>query len=266
MNGTNLLAAGTTAALLLATGASMAQQERGTPPSAETMAPSGAKHPTPAGRQNDRAQNTPAGGNQTPHGQVGEAPQNRGRPETTGQVPREDQPNRPNERASEPSRGDTKGGRSSERTGPAPATAQVPRDEQRRGRESEQSGATARTPLEDERNRASDQERRKADREDRVGTAGRDAAGTRKNISISTEKRNQIHEAIAHDRNAPRLPSVNFDVSVGGRIPHGVRFAAVPDAIVEIEPAWRGLEFFVIRDEIVIVDPRSLEIVAIVDA
>jgi hypothetical protein len=41
---------------------------------------------------------------------------------------------------------------------------------------------------------------------------------------------------------------------------------ALPQTIVEIEPAWRGFEYFMIGDEIVIVDPRSLEIVAIVDA
>lgn len=208
MNGTNLLAAGATVALLLATGASMAQQERGgTPPSAEKMPPSGARQPSAVNRQNDGGQNTPAGRNQRPHSQIGEAPQNRGRPETTGQVPRED-----------------------------------------------------------ERNRPSEQEGRKTDREENVGTVGSDAARARENINITAEKRNQIHEAVLHERNAPRVRNVNFDVSVGGRIPHDVRFAALPETIVEIEPAWRGFEFFMIGEEIVIVDPRSLEIVAIVDA
>jgi hypothetical protein len=36
--------------------------------------------------------------------------------------------------------------------------------------------------------------------------------------------------------------------------------------IVEIEPAWRGFEYFMIGDQIVIVDPRSMEIVAVVEA
>jgi hypothetical protein len=34
---------------------------------------------------------------------------------------------------------------------------------------------------------------------------------------------------------------------------------------VEIEPEWRGFEYFLIADQIVIVNPRSMEIVAIVD-
>jgi hypothetical protein len=35
---------------------------------------------------------------------------------------------------------------------------------------------------------------------------------------------------------------------------------------VNIYPRWHGYEFFVVRDQIVVVDPRSLEIVAILEA
>jgi len=41
---------------------------------------------------------------------------------------------------------------------------------------------------------------------------------------------------------------------------------ALPRTILEIEPAWRGFEYFMVGDEIVIIDPRSMEIVAIVEA
>nr|WP_283805385.1 hypothetical protein [Nitrobacter hamburgensis] len=36
--------------------------------------------------------------------------------------------------------------------------------------------------------------------------------------------------------------------------------------IVEIHPAWRGYEFFLVRDEIIVVNPRTLEIVAVLEA
>jgi hypothetical protein len=268
MNRTNLLATSAIVALSLATGPSIAQQERGTPPPAEKMAPSGAKQPSAVNRQNDAGQNTPAGRNERLHGRIGEAPQNQGRPETTGQAPREDQQNRLHERASEPKRGGTEQGPRSEQNGQAPATGQAPR-EQRGTRAPEDNRATGQAPREDEKNHASEQnrleqERQKTDREEDRGTVGKDAAGTRENIT--PEKRTRIHEAIIHERDAPRLSSVNFDLSVGTRVPRGARFAPLPETIVEIEPAWRGFEFFVIREEIVIVDPRSLEIVAIVDA
>jgi hypothetical protein len=142
----------------------------------------------------------------------------------------------------------------------------VPRDGERHSRPAEESGATGRAPREDDKSRASEQERRKGDREENVGTVGRDATRARESINITAEKRNQIHEAILHERNAPRVRSVNFDLSVGVKIPRDVRFATLPETIVAIEPAWRGFEFFMIGEEIVIVDPRSLEIVAVVDA
>ena len=270
MNRTNLLATGAIVALSLATGPSIAQQERGGPTPAEKIAPSGAKQPSAVNRQNDEGQNTPAGRNEGLRGRIGEAPQNRGRPETTGQAPREDQPNRLNEHASEPKRGETEQGPRSERKGQAPATGQSPR-EQRGNRAPEDNRATGQAPREDGKNRASEQnrseqERQRTDHEENLGTVGKDAAGTRENINIPPEKRTRIHEAIIHERDAPRLSSVNFDLSVGTRVPRGARFAPLPETIVEIEPAWRGFEFFVIREEIVIVDPRSLEIVAIVDA
>jgi hypothetical protein len=270
MNRTNLLATGAIIALAFATGTSMAQQERGTPAPAEKMAPSGAKPPSAVKHQNDEGHNTAAGRNDRPEGQIGDAPQNHGRPETTGQAPREDQPNRLNERPSEPRRGEAGHGSTSERNGQGPATGQAPRED-RRSHATEENRTTGQAPREDGKARASEQnrfeqEKGRGDREENRLTTGQGAAGTRANVNITPEKRTRIHETIIHERNVPRMGSVSFDVSVGTRVPRGVRFAALPQTILEIEPAWRGFEYFVIGDEIVIVDPRSLEIVAIVDA
>ena len=92
------------------------------------------------------------------------------------------------------------------------------------------------------------------------------AAGTRANINLTPEKRTRIHEVIVGERNAPRVSSPNFDISIGTRVPRTVRFAALPRTIVEIEPTWRGFEYFMVGDQIVIVDPRSMEIVAVLEA
>jgi hypothetical protein len=35
--------------------------------------------------------------------------------------------------------------------------------------------------------------------------------------------------------------------------------------IVDIHPAWRGFLYFVYEDQIIVVDPRSHEIVAVLD-
>jgi Protein of unknown function (DUF1236) len=270
MNRANVLATCAFVAFAIAPNVSMAQQDRGAPSPAEKTAPSGAKAPGAVEHQNRETQNGPAGRNEKLDGRIGETPQNRGRPETTGQAPREEQLDQRNERTPEPKRGETEQGPRSERNGQVPATGQAPREE-RTNRATEQNRATQQAPQEERTNRASEQnrleqERGRTDRDGNRATVGQGAAGTRATGNLTSEKRTQIHETIIHQRNAPRVNRVNFDISVGARVPRSVRFVALPQTIVEIEPAWRGFEYFMVGDEIVIVDPRSLEIVAVVDA
>jgi hypothetical protein len=91
-------------------------------------------------------------------------------------------------------------------------------------------------------------------------------AGT--NVRFSETQRNRIRETIINARNAPRAGQVNFDVRVGTAIPrteiNTIHVIPVPEYLVNIEPRWRGLEYFVFRDSVVIVDPRDLRIVAVV--
>jgi peptidoglycan hydrolase-like protein with peptidoglycan-binding domain len=54
----------------------------------------------------------------------------------------------------------------------------------------------------------------------------------------------------------PRVDNVNFRVSVGTVVPTRVRVVTVPREIVEIRPQFRNHQFFVVRDEIVILDNR----------
>jgi uncharacterized protein DUF1236 len=54
---------------------------------------------------------------------------------------------------------------------------------------------------------------------------------------------------------------VNFSLSVGTVVPRDVRFQLLPADVVEILPQYRGYSFFVVRDDIVIVEPSSYKIV-----
>jgi Protein of unknown function (DUF1236) len=104
---------------------------------------------------------------------------------------------------------------------------------------------------------------------DRNRTAtGQGAAPNKGNVSvnITPEKRTQIHQVFTKERSAPRVDRVDFDLAVGTAVPRSVRFVSVPSTIIAIEPSWRGYDYFMVGDQIVIVDPRSMEIVAIIDA
>jgi hypothetical protein len=244
MNRTNLLMTTAVIALVATTGGSMAQQER--IPQQDRSAPAEKVAP----------QKAPA---QAPKGDVGE-PQGRDRTETTGQAPREGRQDGRGERNSEQERGKIEQPPRSPQNEQDRTTGQAPRDD-RLNRGPEQNRTTGQAPREDQTNESSE------DRpQENRATTGQGAAGTRANINLTPEKRSRIHEVIIHERNTPRVRNPNFSVSVGARVPRTVRFANLPRRIIEIEPAWRGLEYFTIGDQIVIVDPRSMEIVAIFEA
>ena len=62
----------------------------------------------------------------------------------------------------------------------------------------------------------------------------------------------------------PRVNNVNFAVRVGTAVPTSVRVVEVPPALIEIHPQWRGHMYFVVGDEIIIVD-RNHRIVAVIE-
>ena len=80
--------------------------------------------------------------------------------------------------------------------------------------------------------------------------------------NLSTEQRTRIRETVLVGGNAPRVNNVNFSVRVGTVVPRTVRVVAVPSVLVEIHPQWRGYMYFVVGDEIIIVD-RNHRIIAV---
>lgn len=95
----------------------------------------------------------------------------------------------------------------------------------------------------------------------RTQTTGQAGAGAK----LSGEQRTRI-TSIIHEQHVAPVNNVNFAVSVGTRVPREIGFHPLPSEIVSIYPEWRGYEFFLVRDEIVVVDPRTLEIVDVLPA
>jgi Protein of unknown function (DUF1236) len=93
------------------------------------------------------------------------------------------------------------------------------------------------------------------------GQAGGGAQG-----QISTEQRTQIRQTVMQVGDAPRVSNVNFSLSVGTVVPRTVQYVPLPPRVVEIYPAWRSYHYFIVGDEIIIVEPGSLRIVAVIPA
>ena len=79
---------------------------------------------------------------------------------------------------------------------------------------------------------------------------------------MTTQQKTEIRSTVL-TANAPRVSNVNFSISVGTVIPRSVRVVAVPEPLIRIHPAWRGFVYFVVGDEIIIVEPGTLKIVAV---
>lgn len=90
-------------------------------------------------------------------------------------------------------------------------------------------------------------------------TTGQAGAGAK----LSTEQRTKITTVIKSQNVAP-VTNVNFNISVGTRVPRDVHFHVLPQEVVTIYPQWRGYKFIRVREEIVIVDPNTYEIVEII--
>lgn len=100
--------------------------------------------------------------------------------------------------------------------------------------------------------------------EQRSTTGQGSAAGS---VKLSAEQRTKITTVLKQQKVERIEPSkLNVSISVGTRIPNNVHFYPVPQDVVVIYPEWRGYDYILVGDQIVILDPRSHEIVAVLEA
>jgi hypothetical protein len=111
--------------------------------------------------------------------------------------------------------------------------------------------------------RPQQQERLQQDRAGQNRTEGRIEHNDVKSVQLNQEQRTRIHETIIKEH-AARVDHVDFDVRVGVRVPHTVHVFTIPADVVLIVPQYRGYKYIIVRDEMIILDPDTLEIVAVV--
>jgi len=83
------------------------------------------------------------------------------------------------------------------------------------------------------------------------------------NVNLTAEQKTKIRTTIIQSKSAPKVANVNFSLNVGTVVPRTVNIVAVPPTLVEVYPTWRGYRYFVVGERVVIVEPNSLKIVAI---
>lgn len=93
-------------------------------------------------------------------------------------------------------------------------------------------------------------------------TTGQGAAAG--SARLSTEQRTKITSIIRQRKVESTKLSVS--VSVGTRVPASVHLYPLPVEVIEVYPTWRGFEYILVGDQIVVINPRTHEIVAVLEA
>ena len=165
-------------------------------------------------------------------------------PETTGQAPEGDRPKASDKGTMDNKKGDkgaaAKGSSDANGSGDVKAKANENTAQGATGAKSSQSTTTEK---------------------DRVTTGQGAAAGS---ANLSTEQRTKITTIIRQNKVEPA--HLNVSVRVGTRVPESVRFYPLPAEVFVVYPEWRGYDYILVGDQILVINPRTHEIVAILEA
>ena len=97
---------------------------------------------------------------------------------------------------------------------------------------------------------------------DSKSTTGQGAAAG--SAKLSSEQHAKITTIIKQQKVAPA--KLDVPVRVGTRVPDSVHFFPLPVEVIVVYPQWRGYDYILVGDEILVIDPRTHQIVAILEA
>ena len=101
-------------------------------------------------------------------------------------------------------------------------------------------------------------------REPSQGTKGAQK-GTSERTQVTEQQRTNITQTLTNERQLNRVSKVNFSLNIGTRVPRSVHLVALPASVVAIVPGFRSYQYFVADERVCIVDPRTYEIVEVIE-
>jgi hypothetical protein len=106
----------------------------------------------------------------------------------------------------------------------------------------------------------------KGDRERGSDRTTGSTGGGGKSVQLNSSQQTRIKTVIKEQKSVTRISrtDVHFSVNVGTRVPSSVHLVVLPPTIVEIVPEYRGYYYVVIEDDLLIIDPDTREIVAVI--
>jgi Protein of unknown function (DUF1236) len=149
------------------------------------------------------------------------------------------------------------------------AQEEKPATQEQRGAQEQKPGAQEQRGAQEQK--PGTQEQRGAQEENKSGAKANEqnaskTTGSRgASVQLSQTQRTKIQAVIGHS-SAARVTNVNFNVAVGVAIPRTVHVEVLPQDIVEVVPQFEGFDYIIVGDNILIIDPDTLEIVDIIPA
>ena len=95
-----------------------------------------------------------------------------------------------------------------------------------------------------------------------TSTAQSSSTNVNASVNINDQQRTRVTQSISR-LNVQPVTNVNFSLSAGTVVSRDIRLQTLPADVVEVVPQYRGYSFFVVRDEIVIVEPSTNKIVTV---
>ena len=99
----------------------------------------------------------------------------------------------------------------------------------------------------------------------KINPGAQKQANGRAVVQISQAQRIHIRDAFRqHQGNFHRVASVGFPIFVGGSVPSDYTFYDVSSDFAEYAPEYDGYKYIVVGDQLLIIDPQTWEIVAVI--
>jgi hypothetical protein len=86
---------------------------------------------------------------------------------------------------------------------------------------------------------------------------------TKRSVNLNQEDRHTIREIVLKDRKIQKAPE-NTKVAIGEAVPQGVNLQPIPEDVTRKIPQLKNNTFFVMGDEVVIVEPKDNTVAEIV--
>ena len=83
-------------------------------------------------------------------------------------------------------------------------------------------------------------------------------------LELSTAQKQTIYQSVSSRSQKNNAAPPGFRAAVGAHVPDTIELVAMPDTLATVIPAVKGYEIAMVEKQVVVVDPKSKLVVAVV--